>query len=133
MPIVVYGIGSPIVLDVAETCWRLRLPVAAWVRNVEGEAFAPADGNVVAAGDLSDALLQHEFLVALFTPGHRRSAVDEARGRGLQNAATVIDPTAVIASSATLGRGGFVNSLANIGAASRIGAFTFINRGASIG
>jgi sugar O-acyltransferase (sialic acid O-acetyltransferase NeuD family) len=133
MPIVVYGIGSPIMLDVAETCARLRLPVAAWVHNVEGPVFAPADGNIVAASDISDALLGHEFLVALFTPGHRQSAVAEAGRRGFQHAATVIDPTAVIASSATIGPGSYVNSMANIAAACRIGAFAFINRGASIG
>jgi sugar O-acyltransferase (sialic acid O-acetyltransferase NeuD family) len=133
MPIVVYGIGSPIVLDVAETCLRLRLPVAAWVRNVEAPAFAPIGGNIVAAADITDELLQHDFLVPLFTPGNRRSAVDDATRRGFKNPATVIDPTAIVASSAAVGRGSYVNSMANVGAASRIGAFSFINRGASVG
>lgn len=133
MPIVVYGIGSPIIPDVAETCLRLALPVAAWVRNIEGPIFAPEGSHVVAADDLPAALLRHDFLVPLFTPGHRRTAVEEAQRRGFRNPATVVDPTAVVASSATLGSGSYVNSMANIAGACRIGAFAFLNRGASIG
>ena len=133
MPIVVYGIGSPILADVAETCRRLRLTVAAWVRNIEGPVFAPAGSNIVAVGDLPAALLQHEFLVPLFTPGHRRAARDDAQRRGFTRPATLVDPTAVVASTASLAPGCYVNSLANIGGATQIGAFAFINRGASIG
>jgi sugar O-acyltransferase (sialic acid O-acetyltransferase NeuD family) len=133
MPIIVYGIGSPILADVAETCSRLRLAVAAWVRNIEGPVFAPEGGNIVAAEDLPTALLQHEFLVPLFTPGHRLAAVDDARRRGFTRPAIVVDPTAVVASTASLAPGCYVNSVANIGGATQIGAFAFINRGASIG
>src|SRR5262245_53935118 len=132
MPIVVYGVGSPIIADVAETCLRLRLPVAAWVRNIEGESFAPPDATVADAADLGRDIVAHPFLVALFTPGHRRSAVDDAKRRGFTESTTVIDPTAVIASTATIAPGGYVNTLANVAAMARIGAHAFINRGASI-
>ena len=133
MPIVIYGIGSPIVADVAETCRRLNLPVAAWVRNIEGPTYAPDGAPIVAADAIAAELLTHEFLVPLFTPGHRHAARDEARRRGFAKPAIVIDPTAVVASTTTLAAGCYVNSMANIGAAGRIGAFVFINRGASIG
>ena len=133
MPIVIYGIGSPIVADVAETCRRLSLPVAAWVRNIEGPTFAPDGTAIVAADDVAGELLTHEFLVPLFTPGHRHAASADARRRGFTNAAVLIDPTAVVASSTTLAAGCYVNSMANIGAAGRIGTSVFINRGASIG
>lgn len=133
MPIVIYAIGSPIVADVAETCRRLRLNVAAWVRNIEGESFAPPDANLTEAEHLSSDLLQHEFIVPLFTPRYRHSAVTEARERGFSRPATLIDPTSAIASSTTLGPGSYVNTLANIGAAGRIGAFCFVNRAATLG
>jgi sugar O-acyltransferase (sialic acid O-acetyltransferase NeuD family) len=133
MPIVVYAIGSPIVPDVAETCRRLHLDVIAWVRNVEGESFAPQDANVIEAERLSSDLLQHDFIVPLFTPRYRHAAVNEAHERGFSRPANLIDPTAVIASSATLGPGSYVNTLANIGGAARVGAFCFVNRGATLG
>jgi hypothetical protein len=133
MSIIIYGVGSPILVDVAETCARLRLPVVAWIRNVEGESFAPPDATVLEPADLPATLAQHAFLAPLFAPRHRHYAQVEAHQRGLTSAATVIDPMAVVASSSTLAAGSYVNALANIGGASRIGAFAFVNRSASIG
>jgi sugar O-acyltransferase (sialic acid O-acetyltransferase NeuD family) len=133
MPIVIYAIGSPIVVDVAETCQRLQLTITGWVKNIEGENFAPADAIVTELDRLSSDLLRHEFTVPLFTPRYRVSAVNQARERGFLRPATLIDPTAVVASSTTLGPGCYVNTLANIGGAGRLGAFCFVNRGATLG
>lgn len=133
MPIVVYGVGSSITVDVAETCARLRLPVLAWVRNVEGESFAPPGATLLRPEELTAELASHGFIVPLFTPRHRHHGQADARRRGLERAATLIDPTAVVAASSTPGAGSYVNTLANIGAAGRIGTFAFVNRSASIG
>ncbi len=133
MPIVIYGVGSPIVADVAETCRRLALTVVAWVRNVEGPVHAPADTRVIAPRDIAPDLTAHDFLVPLFTPGHRGAARAEAKRLGFTRAATVIDPTAVVAATVNVAAGTYINSMANVGAATRIGDFCFINRGASIG
>lgn len=133
MSIIIYGVGSPILVDVAETCARLRLPVIAWVRNIEGESFAPPDATVLRPDGLTAEFARHAFLVPLFTPRHRHFAQADARRHGLLRAATIIDPAAVVASSSTLGTGSYVNALANIGGACRIGAFAFVNRSASIG
>lgn len=133
MPIVVYAIGSPIVADVAETCQRLRIDVAAWVRNFAGESFAPPDANVIETEQLTSDLLQHEFIVPLFTPRYRRAAATQAHEHGFSRPATLVDPTAVVASSTAFGPGSYVNSLANIGAAGCIGAFCLVNRGATVG
>ncbi len=107
----------------AETCQRLKLKVVAWVNNITGESFAPPDAAILDVNRLSSDLLQHEFVVPLFTPRHRRAAVMEPRECGFSQATTLIDPTAVVASSSSLGPGSYVNTLANVGAASRIGAF----------
>jgi sugar O-acyltransferase (sialic acid O-acetyltransferase NeuD family) len=132
MPIVIYGIGSPIVADVAETCRRLALDVAAWVRNIDGPVYSP-DAQAIAVPDITPDLTAHDFLVPLFTPGHRAAASAEAMRLGFTRGATVIDPTAVMAATAGVAAGSYVNSMANLGAATRVGAFCFINRGASIG
>jgi hypothetical protein len=133
MPIVIYGVGSSIVADVAETCVRLNLSVAAWVRNVDGPVYVPDGMIVTTVEDLSSDILSYPFVVPQFTPAHRHRAYKDAQSRGFANPAALIDPTAVIASSTEVAPGSYVNSLANIGGASRIGAFAFINRGASIG
>jgi hypothetical protein len=133
MSIVIYGIGSPVVADVAETCARLRLSVAAWISNVDGPVFAPAEATVTAASAIPAALFDLAFLVPLFTPGHRHSALLQAQSKGFSSFATLIDPTAVVASSTAVGAGSYVNSLANIGAAGQVGNFVFVNRGASVG
>jgi sugar O-acyltransferase (sialic acid O-acetyltransferase NeuD family) len=133
MSIVIYGIGSPVLADVAETCMRLKLKVAAWIKNVDGPSFAPEGAEVIAASDVSMELLDHGFVVPQFTPAHRYAAQQDAESRGFVKAATLVDPTAVVASSTRIGAGSYLNSLVNVGAASKTGAFAFINRGASIG
>jgi UDP-3-O-[3-hydroxymyristoyl] glucosamine N-acyltransferase len=132
-PIVVYGIGSPIVVDIAETCRRLNVDVVAWVKNIEGPTFQPQDGVLLESEDLPAGLTAHQFAVPLFTPGHRHAACEDARRRGFSSPASLVDPTAVVASSTELAAGCYVNAAVTIGAAGRIGRFVFINRSASIG
>jgi sugar O-acyltransferase (sialic acid O-acetyltransferase NeuD family) len=133
MPIILYGIGSMIVADVAETCARLGLPIAAWVKNVEGKTYEPAGQTVVLAEDVSAELTAIEFAVPLFTPFHRLKAAADAGQRGFTRPRSLVDPTAIVASSTTFEPGCYVNSAANIGAAGKIGQFVFINRSASVG
>jgi sugar O-acyltransferase (sialic acid O-acetyltransferase NeuD family) len=133
MSIVLYGIGSMIVVDVAETCARLGVPIAAWVKNVEGETYQPANQPVVLAADLSAELTALEFAVPLFTPFHRLKAATDAKQRGFTKPRSLIDPTAIVASSTTFKPGCYVNCAVAIGAAGKIGSFVFINRSASIG
>jgi len=121
------------IVDVEETCARLGCAIAAIVKNVEGPVCALASERVVAADDLDPALTSCEYLVPFFTPAHRVAASRDAGTRGFARAATVIDPSAVVAQSAAFGPGTYVNSGAVIGGAARAGSFVFINRSASIG
>src|SRR5205085_8120893 len=77
MPIVLYGIGSMIVADVAETCARLGLQIAAWVKNTDGETYESADHAIIRAEDVTSELTRFEFTVPLFTPFYRYRAVEE--------------------------------------------------------
>jgi UDP-3-O-[3-hydroxymyristoyl] glucosamine N-acyltransferase len=133
MSIILYGIGSMIVADVAETCARLRLPIAAWVKNVDGETYEPSGQTVILAAEIPAELTALEFAVPLFTPFHRLKAAADAGLRGLTKPRTLVDPTAVVASSTTFEAGSYVNAAVTIGAAGKIGRFVFINRSASIG
>jgi sugar O-acyltransferase (sialic acid O-acetyltransferase NeuD family) len=133
MPVIMYGVGSPGVPELAETCARLQLEVAAWIRNVDGPVFLPRGVVATAVSELDPSLRKHPFVLPQFTPGHRYAARADAQLHGFATPATLIDPTAVIASSAEIAPGSYVNSMANIGAGCRIGGFAYINRGASIG
>lgn len=121
------------IVDVEESCARLGLAIAAIVKNFEGRDYALAPERIVRADDLKAAIKRGPYAVPFFTPGNRFAADKDAQARGFNRAATIIDPTAVIAGSTTVGAGTYVNSGAVIGAAARVGAFVFINRSASIG
>jgi sugar O-acyltransferase (sialic acid O-acetyltransferase NeuD family) len=133
MSIVLYGIGSMIIADVAETCARLGLQIAAWVKNVEGKTYEPIGQTIVRAENVSSELAALEFSVPLFNPFHRRQAAEDACQRGFTKPRILIDPTAIVASSTTFEPGCYLNSAANVGAAGKIGRFVFMNRSVSVG
>ena len=89
MPIVLYGIGSMMIADVAETCARLGLQIAASVKNVEGKTYEPPGQTVIRAENVSAELTALEFTVPLFTPFHRRQAAEDARQRGFTRPRTL--------------------------------------------
>jgi acetyltransferase-like isoleucine patch superfamily enzyme len=132
-PVVLFGSGASTIVDVEESCARLGLEIAAIVKNLEGPDYALSRQRVVKADDVPDEIKAFHYVVPIFTPGHRLVAHRDARARGFDRAATIVDPTAVVANSAVIGAGTYVNCLVAIGGASRIGAFVFINRAASIG
>ena len=125
--------GSSTIVEVEETCLRLGLDIAAIVKNVDGPDFALARDRLIKADELDPELSACPYLVPIFTPGHRFAAYRDAGVRGFARAATVVDPTAVVARSATIGAGTFINAAVVVGGAAKIGAFVFINRSASIG
>jgi len=131
--VVLFGCGSRMIVDVEESCARLGLEIAAIVKNVEGPDYALSRGRIVKADDVDRAIKCCQYVVPFFTPGHRFAAQRDADARGFSCAATIIDPTAVVASSTTIGPGTYVNAGVVIGGAARIGAFVFINRSSSIG
>jgi sugar O-acyltransferase (sialic acid O-acetyltransferase NeuD family) len=133
LKIVLFGSGSSMIVEVEETCARLGLEIAAIVKNMAGPDHALAAERIVMADDVRADIKSYDYTVPVFTPGHRFAGVQDAVNRGFGSAATIVDPTAVVARSTTLGSGTYINSGAMIGAASTIGTFVFVNRSASIG
>jgi sugar O-acyltransferase (sialic acid O-acetyltransferase NeuD family) len=131
--LVIYAVGSPYASEALESARRLGWEVAACVRNLPGVAVAPEIASTVEADELGEDLLGLPFIVALTTPGHRHAATVDARGRGLTEQVTMIDPTAVVAASAALGEGSYANAGAIVAAGVRAGVSCSVNRGGSIG
>lgn len=133
MPLVVFGASGGLTVEVEETCRRLGVSVQALVVNRDLPARVLDAARVCRADALPAAARGGRFLCPLFTPAHRRIAVEEALALGLEPAAALVDPDATIAASTAFGPGCYVNAGAVVGAAGRFGRFVIVNRGAGIG
>jgi sugar O-acyltransferase (sialic acid O-acetyltransferase NeuD family) len=130
--LVLFAAGSALIVDHIESARRAGLTVRAAVRNFDGPVYAEGV-PVVDAAAIPEDLRTVPFLVPLFTPGHRKSAADEAMRLGFPDPATLVDPTAIVPAHLDIGPGGYINAGCTVGAAGRFGAFVLINRAASIG
>lgn len=131
--VMLYAVGSALVVEFEESCARRGIAIAAYVRNRDGPVHCSASDRLYAPANLPAELHTIPFLCPLFTPANRAYAAREAEAHGLTPAPALIDPTAVVARDLTAGPGSFINASATIGAASRIGQFVIVNRSASIG
>jgi len=131
--IVIFGIGSPLAIDLEESCARLGIEIAAAVRNVPGPSYVSDRLRVVEADSMDRELTTLPFVLPMFTPSHRRTALADARRRGFVGAATVLDSTSVVATSTQISQGCYVNAGCTIGGGGRFGEFVLINRAVSIG
>jgi sugar O-acyltransferase (sialic acid O-acetyltransferase NeuD family) len=131
--VVLYAVGSPLAIDAEESCVRAGIEIVAAVRNVDGPVHVSGSVRVVDAARADAALLACEVVLALFTPANRQGAFEDAIRRGFRGAATLVDPTAVIARSAQIGRGVYVNAGCIVAGLCRIGDLALLNRGASVG
>ena len=131
--VVLYGVGSPLVIDAEEACARAGVQIVAGVRNVDAPVYVTDAVRVIAPAELTEAERECGVLIVLFTPGYRRDAFAEALRMGFSRAATIVDPTSPVARSAEIGNGVFVNAGCVIAGACRLGDWVIVNRSASIG
>jgi sugar O-acyltransferase (sialic acid O-acetyltransferase NeuD family) len=129
---VLYGVGSPFVETAREAIWRLGWTVRGGVVNME-TAFKPeALEPLVGADAIPSDWLDVPAIVPFTTPGHRFAVEREARGRGFQAFAILVDPTASVAHTVRLGEGAVIVNGALVGAAADVGRFALVNRGAIV-
>jgi len=130
---ILFGVSSSYLAEVVEIIRRLAQPINAFVVNVEAGDIPKDVGPVVRVTDIRPAWLDDPVVVPLTTPGYRKSAVAHARTLGFHRFPPIVDPTAIVASTVTLGEGAVVNAGAIIGAKTRLGPFVSVNRGVSVG
>jgi sugar O-acyltransferase (sialic acid O-acetyltransferase NeuD family) len=129
---VLYAAGTLQASELVETAQRLGWELVTAVKNV-AQAPVPVDvAPVVAVDELSPELLDLPFIVAQTAPDQRREAIADARRRGFVTAATMIDPTSVVASTAVVGEASYVGAGAVLGAALRTGTGCLVNRSCSL-
>jgi len=131
--IVVFGTGSPLLVDVEESLYRAAVRVVAGIQNRPGRSFLSEDTPVWPADNFAAGLSGLPFLVPIFTPAYRQLAAREAASLGLARPFHLIDPSVPAPRRLELGAGCYVNARCSLGAGSSFGPFALVNRGASIG
>jgi sugar O-acyltransferase (sialic acid O-acetyltransferase NeuD family) len=130
---VLYGVGSPFVEDVLESLSRLGWTARGGVANIE-TGFRPARfAPIVGRDEIPSDWLALPVVLPLVTPGHRWSLEHEVLELGFRSFASVVDPTAVLASTMTIGEGALVVAGAVFGAETTIGRLALVNRAAVVG
>lgn len=128
---ILFGVRSPIVVDYEETLARLGVPISTAV-SVKGAPRLLDRSHLV---DLQDFALSADraFVACAFAPLRRRELWEQAVAMGLEPAAAIIDPSAVLPRSIRVGPGSFINAGVVIGALSVLGQGVLVNRAASLG
>lgn len=131
--LVLFGAGSPICADVVETCRRNGQPIAAAIRNVPGPVHAGDGVDILDADALPPQISSLSFLLPLFDPNNRRTALAAANDLGFRHPARLVDCTAIVAASSRIEAGTYVNAGCILASGVVLGEFAFCNRGANIG
>ena len=127
-----WGIGSPVVAEVEESCARRGWRIVAACRNHPGPIWTSPAIPLLDVEQMSGPP-PAPVLVPLFSPGNRQRAWEQAEAAGAEAAPPLTDPTAVLPRAVEIGLGSYVNAGAVIGAAAQLGRFVFVNRTASLG
>jgi UDP-3-O-[3-hydroxymyristoyl] glucosamine N-acyltransferase len=130
-PVTLFGVGSPIIVDVEESCLRAGWTIAVGLRNVPPPVYS---SDAVPVRTVTSGLrLSGPILLPLFSPANRRFAWEHAVSMGATDFPALLDPTAIVPRRLDIGQGVYINAGCTLGAASRIGRFAFVNRGACLG
>jgi sugar O-acyltransferase (sialic acid O-acetyltransferase NeuD family) len=131
--VVIFAAEGVMAQEAVETLARLDIPIAAAVVTADPEWDMSGLSNIIDVSGVSDRLAEFPVVIPVWGPKRRRAAMTKAVEAGFSNFMTLVDPSAVVARSARLGKGVSIMTGANVGAGVTIGDFALINRGALIG
>lgn len=129
---ILWGIRSPITVEIEESCHRLGIPITAAV-SINGQPRLFDQSKVISLEEWHLGTSEEPFFVCAFTPSRRQELIGMAREEGLTLADAVVDPHAILARTVRIGSGTFINAGAIIGAMSVVGEGVMLNRAASVG
>ncbi len=132
-PVVIFAADSIFAHEAVETLARLDIPIAAGVLTGEPEWNLVGLANIIDESEVTGALTNMPAIVPVLVPGARKERVDQATKAGFGAIVPLLDPTALIAESASIAHGVYINTGAVIAAGVRIEAHALVNRAASIG
>jgi sugar O-acyltransferase (sialic acid O-acetyltransferase NeuD family) len=130
--VIIFGARSPIVVELEETCRRAGLSIAALV-SVNGVPRSLDQDRTIDLERFDAYPIDAPFLACAFAPQRRAALFAMALARGLTPRRALIDPTAILASSAEVEAGTYINAGVIVGGVSMIGKSCLINRAVSLG
>lgn len=128
--LILFACGSALIADFEELCLKNNVYIHMIINNMES-VFGYKNAVPVSQCDFSGYM--PPFLVPLFTPHNRYTAVQEALAYGLQPFDLLSDRNNDLPEIFSSGIGCFINKGVVIGAGSRISNYVTINRTASLG
>lgn len=131
--VVVLGAEDPFTIDVLETLGRLNIDVVAGVMTAPPKWDLSPLTQVLQDEEVTDLLAAAPAVLGNNAPRNRRRAFGFAERTGFSEFPAIIDPTAVIAASARLEDGVYVNVHAIIAGHVSVGKHAVINRAANVG
>ncbi len=130
---ILYGIRTPYVYEIIESINRLKITPRVFLDNLPDSEGEPDLKPLATTREINPDWLDLPVLFGTITPGYRRIMHDEAQSFGFKRYLALVDPTAVIASSAAIETGVQINAASVIGANTVIHDFALVNRSASVG
>jgi len=128
-----YGVATPFVYECIEIAARADIRIEGYIHN-RTEITPPGDLlPLFILSELKKCDLKIPVIFPMITPGYRKIALAEAKSNGFLVTANLVDPSAIIAGSATWAGGLQVNAGVVIGARCSFGIQVLVNRSASIG
>jgi sugar O-acyltransferase (sialic acid O-acetyltransferase NeuD family) len=128
-PLTVFAVATPYAWDVVETAGRLGRAVRCVDNHGGADVRLP---GLVPLGALSEDD-RGPFTLGLASADHRGRAARAAREGGFDEPVALVDPTAVVPSTATIGHGTYVNAGAVLGSHVALGCHSHVNRAATLG
>ena len=127
-----FGVRSPLAVEYEETCLRADIAIVFGV-SVSGTPRLMNIRKIYDILELDSVSRDIPVHSCAFSPARRKALMLQAIAHGFQIAGPLIDPTAIIPQSLSVGPGSFINAGAVIGGVSKVGSGVLINRSVSVG
>jgi sugar O-acyltransferase (sialic acid O-acetyltransferase NeuD family) len=130
---VLFGVDSVFSAEVAETLRRLGVPAIAAIMTGDAEWDLSGMPRLLEESKIDRQLLSAPVVVPWTTPARRLDRTQRAKAAGFSRFEPVLDPSSVVAASASIAEGVYLNAGAVVGAHAVLSRSAMLNRNASIG
>jgi len=132
-PVLIYGVDDIFSIQLMESLRRTHTAIAGGVLLNEPQWELKGIPAILHRSDVTDRHRQMECMIPDNASVHRRRVLRQARADGFCVFHTHVDKTAVVAETALVGRGCFIDTMVGVGGAVQIDDFVTLCWSSSIG